>query len=61
MEEFARRFDEWISLENPTPSEKSQYCKDRGIQEITVIEQLGNASETFSDLVNAVEEYLRKK
>jgi DNA transposition AAA+ family ATPase len=61
MEEFARRFDEWVALDNPTPSEKSQYCKDRGIHEITLIEQLSNSSETFSDLVTAVDEYFRKK
>jgi len=61
MYEFARRFDEWISLDNPTKSEKSQYCRDRGIQEISLIENIVYSAETFSDLVIAVDAYFRKK
>lgn len=61
MLEFARRIDEWVVIDNPTNSEKSQYCKDRGIQEITVIEKLIREAETFHDLVILVDEYFRKK
>lgn len=60
MEEFGRRCDEWVHLDNPTKSEKSQYCRDRGIQEITLIESLVEPAETFSDLVIAVDSYFRK-
>lgn len=61
MEEFGRRIGEWIYLDNPTKSEKSQYCRDREIHEIGIIEGLVESEGTWSDLESDVDRYFREK
>lgn len=61
MLEFGRRIEEFVSIDNPTKSEKSEYCRSRGITDTEVIEAIIRKCITFSDVVNEVNSYLRGK